>query len=133
MKILTSSILCKTKSQSITSPHNLEMSPTQQRFFIGKPQPQKENCLGCCKMGYKSCECHLVAQHKPLPRPEDASIFIPDDKGTTSKTKRKYAQKSDEQKDKLDKTKRKYTKKNPTKIKMITLEQPKNPNNKKLQ
>ena len=110
-KQLTSSMLHGTKKQSITSPHDLEMEPTQLSFSIGKPAAPKARCLGCRKMGYTTCKCHLVAQNQPLPPPENESIFIPDDKGITTKPKRKYTRKKDKPKDQVDKPKRKYTKK----------------------
>ena len=101
------------------------MEPTQLSFSIGKPAAPKARCLGCRKMGYTTCKCHLVAQNQPLPRPENESIFIPDDKGITTKPKRKYTRKKDKPKDQVDKPKRKYTKKTDKK-KTITHDKPKN-------
>jgi hypothetical protein len=123
-KQLTSSVLHGTRNSSITSPHDLAIEPTQLSFSTGKHIEPKKRCLACRKLGYTSCQCHLVAQNVPLLGPNDVSNFIPDDKGISIKPKRKYTRKSDKSKTQVDKPKRKYTKK--VQKKTITHEQPKN-------
>ena len=92
-----------TKNYPFTSPHNLELAPIQINFSNTKNNKQtkdpKKRCLACRKMGYNSCQCHLVAQGLTIPNPTTAlPVFIPDNKSAQTKPKRKYTRKINKEK-----------------------------------